>query len=246
MLKTYPYSHHKQPEDIQKLSDGESESVLYHGFVPIGRSSNSFSPELRYIIIDNVYLTNSMGGRIRFRRLLCLFLVIFLIINTTTPAAADGINTPTSITPEEALELLIKNKHTENLPSCEKCREIGYKYDQSRGIWEIRGGYSFFSQYHEYTIKIKANNDDVRKLLLEYIYYVNECTQKHKDGLTLVVVASPAIVCMAAGPVGLAVGGATIIGLLIALDDKGKDMDKCTEYAKIIYNKLKPYKELYL
>ena len=95
--QTYPYFHHKRPEDIQKLSDGESESALYHEFVPISRSSNSFSLELGYIITDNVYVMNSIGGRIRFRRLLCLFLVIFLIINTTTPAAAGGINTPTSM-----------------------------------------------------------------------------------------------------------------------------------------------------
>lgn len=58
-------------------------------------------------------------------------LLVFLLISSVSIPAVSAVESPKSISPKEALELLINEGHVENLPSCEKCRQIGYKYDSS-------------------------------------------------------------------------------------------------------------------
>jgi len=152
--------------------------------------------------------------------------------------AVSAVEPPKSISPKEALELLINDGHIENLPSCEKCRHIGYKYDSSMDTWEIRGGYDEHCKYSGKTKKVKPDDDDTRTKLLEYIYYVDQCSSKYTEEVGTLLALSGGVLMVFGGPAGT-VGFTIAVGFtLIHLNDLGNEMDQCTEYAKKIYKKL--------
>lgn len=165
-------------------------------------------------------------------------LLVFLLISSVSIPAVNAVESPKSISPKEALELLINDGHVENLPSCEKCRQIGYKYDSSTDTWEIRGGYDKYCKYSGKTKKIKADNDDTRTKLLEYIYYVDQCSSKFSEEIETLLGLSGGVLMVLGGPAGTV--GFTIIvgGVLIHLDNLGNEMNQCTKYAKEIYKNL--------
>jgi len=171
-------------------------------------------------------------------RLLSILLILSLLASVSIPAVSAAEH-PKSISPKEALELLINDGHVENLPSCEKCRQIGYKYDSSTDTWEIRGGYDKHYEYSEKTKKVKADNDDTRTKLLEYIYYVDQCSGKFSEEVTTLLALSGGVLMVFGGPAGT-VGFIISVGItLIRIDGLFNEMDQCTKYTKEIYKCIK-------
>ena len=176
-------------------------------------------------------------------RISIVLIILLLLSAFFVCPVMSATESPKTISPQKTLDALIKSKHTENLPSNEKCREIGYKYESTTETWELRGGYSSFSHYWGNTIKIKPKDDDTRAKLLEYMYYVDQCSDKFTEENIALLVVSGGVLMVVGGPVGIVAFTIEVGCAVIKISTLGDDMDQCTEYAKNIYKELSKVKE---
>ena len=162
------------------------------------------------------------------KRFAIMTIIMLVLCLFAVPCAAEPIHDPQSISPQDALDLRIKNEYTKNYCDHGAIKNAaGYEYDSDKQLWYIK-----HSAQGGVWINHRMLNDTKQYQLLEYMYYVDICAETSLREVGALVLASTGVLAIAtANPIGAIGGAIMLIAATIDCQIINGDKDKCLEIA---------------